>query len=258
MSEFVSRPLRLPPAFQLKSYETLGSTMDQARSLAEQGAEDGTLVWAQQQSGGRGRLGRQWVSPKGNLYLSLVLRPQCRATEAAQLGFIAALAIGEAIGSVAPPMDITYKWPNDVLLNGRKVSGILLESRGREMELDYLVLGCGINIASFPKAANYPATSLRFEGLPASVTVEDLLEAFCRYFLSWTNRWLDEGFAPVREAWLRHAARRNEEIDVRLAKETFSGVYRDIDIDGQLVLELPDGQYRRVASGEVFPPDLPN
>ncbi|MGO1117608.1 biotin--[acetyl-CoA-carboxylase] ligase [Rhodovibrionaceae bacterium A322] len=249
--------MRLPPVFILKSYDSLGSTMDEARRLAEEeGAQDGTLVWARQQSGGRGRLGRQWVSPKGNLYFSLVLRPQCRAAEAAQLGFIAALAIGEAIGSVAPPMDVTYKWPNDVLLNGRKVSGILMESRGQEAELDYLILGCGINLATFPKEANYPATSLRFEGLPASVDVEDLLEAFCRCFLTWTNRWLEEGFAPVRDAWLLHAARLGEEIDVRLPNETFRGVYRDLDGEGQLIIELPDGEMRRVASGEVFPPDF--
>lgn len=249
------RSPRLPPAYRLVALDSVGSTMDEARRLAEQEqAEDGTLVWAREQRGGRGRLGRRWASPRGNLYFSLVLRPDCAPMQAAQLGFVAALALGEAIGTVSPPVEITFKWPNDVLLHGRKVAGILLESRSARQGggLDYLILGCGVNLAHFPQDTPYPATSLRFEGVPASVTEEELLEAFGRHFLSWASRWLDEGFAPVRKAWLRHAERLGEAIEVRLPNESLRGIFRDLDPQGYLLLEREDGELRRISGGDVF------
>lgn len=247
------REPRLPPVYRLQAFESVGSTMDEARRLAEAGAEDGTLVWAGEQTAGRGRLGRTWDSPRGNLYLSLLLRPECGPGQAAQLGFVAALALGEGIGSISPPVDVTYKWPNDVLLNGRKVGGLLLESRSTpEGDIDWLILGLGANVASFPKEANYPATSLRFEGVPRDVEAVDLLEAFSRYFMNWASRWLDEGFAPVRAAWLRHAERLGEPIEVRLPNETLAGTFRDLDAEGHLLLEQPGG-IRRIAAGEIFP-----
>lgn len=247
------REPRLPPVYRLHAHDSLGSTMDEARRLAEAGDEDGTLVWAREQTAGRGRLGRGWASPRGNLYLSLLLRPECAPAQAAQLGFVAALALGEAIGSISPPVDVTYKWPNDVLLHGRKVAGILLESRSTpEGALDWLVLGLGANVASHPKDTPYPATSLRFEGVPRDVDEIDLLEAFARYFVNWASRWLEDGFAPVRAAWLRHAERLGEEIEVRLPNQTLTGTFRDLDGEGHLLLGQPEG-VRRIAAGEVFP-----
>ncbi len=245
--------VKLPPAYRLVERDTVASSNEEAKDLARQGAEDGTLVWVREQQAGKGRAGRSWDSPRGNLYLSLVLRPECPLAEASCLGFVAALAVGEAIGSVAPPMDLLYKWPNDVLINERKVAGILLESETAGDALSWLVLGVGINLAHFPKDASFPATSLQFEGAPGSLTVEELLQAFCRYFQSWTSRWLEEGFAPVREAWLRHAYRKGESIEVRLPQETLTAVFKDIDEQGALVLSLPDGSERRVSFGEVFP-----
>lgn len=248
------REPRLPPAYRLHAFESVASTMDEARRLAEAGAEDGTLVWALEQTAGRGRLGKGWASPRGNLYLSLLLRPECRPARAAQLGFVAALALGEAIGSISPPVDVTYKWPNDVLLHGRKVAGLLLETRGTaEGDLDWLVLGLGVNVDSFPKETRYPATSLRFEGVPRDVDEVDLLEAFARHFMNWASRWLEDGFAPVRTAWLRHAERLGQEIEVRLPNETLTGVFRDLDEEGHLLLDQA-GTVRRIAAGEIFPP----
>ncbi|WP_366554023.1 biotin--[acetyl-CoA-carboxylase] ligase [Aquibaculum sediminis] len=245
---------RLPPVYRLVALDSVASTMDEARRLAEEeGAEDGTLVWAREQSGGRGRLGRQWESPRGNLYLTLVLRPDCPPAEAAQLGFLAAVAVSDAIGAVSPPVETTFKWPNDVLLHGNKVAGILMESRSTpDGGLDYLLLGCGVNVAHFPRDLMYTATSMHYEGVPKDVTEVDLLEAFGRHFLSWVSRWLDDGFAPVRKAWLRHAAGIGERIEVRLPRETLTGVFRELDEAGHLILELEGGERRRIASGEVF------
>jgi len=246
-------PPKLPPAYRLVTLETVESTNDEALRLATAGAEDGTLVWAREQTGGRGRQGRTWSSPPGNLYFSLVLRPDCAPAEAAQLGFVAGLALGEAIGSVAPPMiEVTFKWPNDLLLNGRKGAGILLESRSDpDGALDCLILGVGVNLAHYPEDTSFPATSLRFEGA-TQVTVVALLEAFSRSFMSWANRWLDDGFAPVRRAWLHHAHGLGEEIEVRLPRETLKGTFKDLDERGVLVLELPDGTRREISAGDVY------
>ena len=246
--------IRLPPAYRLVALDSVDSTNDEAIRLAERGAEDGTLVWARAQTQGRGRQGRGFVSPPGNLYLSLVLRPECDIAAAAQLSFVAALAVGDGIGSIAPPMlEITYKWPNDVLLNGRKVSGILLESRaGPAGGIDWLVLGVGVNVSSHPKDTAFPATSLHFEGTPAAVAETDLLQAFSRHFLSWANRWLDDGFAPVRQAWLSHAHARGETIQVRLPNETLSGTFADLDESGVLLLDVPGAGRRRITAGDVY------
>jgi BirA family biotin operon repressor/biotin-[acetyl-CoA-carboxylase] ligase len=243
----------LPPAYRLVALDRVDSSNDEAKRLAEAGAEDGTLVWVREQLKGRGRLGRPWASPPGNLYLSLVLRPDCTAAEAAQLGFVAALGIGDGVGSVAPPMiEVRYKWPNDVLFNGRKGAGILLESRMSPAGgLEWLVLGLGINVASFPEDTDFPATSLRFEGAPPDLDEVDLLEAFARHFLAWVNRWLEDGFGPIRETWLHHAQGLGESIEVRLPGETLRGTFRDLDEGGALRLERPDGQVLSIAAGDI-------
>jgi len=245
---------RLPPAYRLVALEEVDTTNAEAARRAAAGAEDGTLIWARSQTAGRGRQGREWVSPKGNLYFSIVLRPDSGIAAAAQLGFVAALAVAEAVGSVAPPMvETTFKWPNDVLFNSRKGVGILLESSlTPEGTLDWLVLGVGINVASYPGDTSFPATSLNYEAALTEDDVVNLLEAFCRSFLNWTNRWLDDGFAPIREAWLQHAVKRGETIDVRLPEETLRGIFTDLDPEGRLVLTLPDGDRRLISAGDVF------
>lgn len=246
--------LRLPPAYRLVRRDKVDSTNAEAKRLVRDGAEDGTLVWAQEQTKGRGRHGRTWASPPGNLYLSLVLRPDCAPAVAAQLGFVAAIALGDAVGSVAPPMvEVRYKWPNDVLFNQRKGAGILLESSlSPDGTLEWLVLGLGVNVKSHPEDGAFPATSLKYEGAPPSVTVEALLEAFARHFLNWVNRWLEDGFGPVRHAWLNHAQGLGETITVRLEKESFEGTFHDLGPDGTLLLDLPDGSRREIAVGDVF------
>jgi BirA family biotin operon repressor/biotin-[acetyl-CoA-carboxylase] ligase len=251
-----NREPRLPPAYRLVALEEIDSTNSEAKRRAAAGAEDGTLIWARSQTAGYGRQGRGWASSSGNLFLSLIARPDCTLAEAAQFSFITAVALGEAIGSVAPPqIDVTYKWPNDVLLNGRKVAGILLESKADgDQRLEWLVIGVGANVNSFPSESRLPATSLHFEGCPASVSAVDLLEAFTRHLLSWINVWLEDGFAPVREAWLRHAQGLRSQIEVRLPKETLTGIFSDLDPQGTLVLTLPDGSTRRIAAGEVYLP----
>lgn len=245
--------LALPPGYQLLCYDTIGSTNDEAKRLARDGAPEKTVVWAREQTAGRGRRGRAWLSPRGNLALSLILRPRCAPAPAAQLGFVAALALAEALDPSLPPTTaLRFKWPNDVLADGRKLAGILLESEtGAAGRLDFVVIGVGANLAAAPAAVEFPATSLAEHGVGPPAP-GDILAGFVQAFEHWARRWRDEGFLPVRAAWLARAVALGETIRVRLAGGSFDGRFLDVDEDGALLVEAAGGA-RRIAAGEVFP-----
>ena len=244
---------RLPGFYRLARFAVLDSTNEEAKRQATSGAAEGLLVWAGAQTAGRGRRGRPWVSVPGNLYMSILLRPARPAAAAAQLGFAAALAVGEAVLPLLPdPADLAYKWPNDVLLRGRKISGILLESQAAgEGRLHWLIVGIGVNVASSPEETEYPATSLAAAGA-AALSVEAMLETVARRFHFWYERWRDEGFAPLRPVWLARAQRIGEAIRVRIAGGNSEGRFVGLDEEGALLLE-DGGGLRRIAAGDVFP-----
>lgn len=228
--------MRLPAFYRLQVFEELASTNDEAKRLAAAGAPEGALIVARRQTAGRGRSGRVWESPPGNLYFSLLLRPGRPPAESAQLSFVTALALSDAL-----PAPTALKWPNDILARGRKLCGILLEGSA-----DALVVGCGVNVESAPPGA----TCLRAEG--ADAAPETVLAAFCEAFLPWRRRWAEEGFAPIREAWLARAHGLGAAVTARLGRETLHGVFADLDGDGALVLDLGAGNRRRIAAGEVY------
>ena len=244
--------MALPPPFRLVAYETIGSTNDELKRLAREGAPEGLVVTAERQTAGRGRRGRAWVSPPGNLYSSTLVRPDCRAAAAAQLGFVAALGVHGAIGELAPHVDARCKWPNDLLAAGKKVSGILLETEMVAGDRPgFVILGVGVNLASSPRDTPYPATSLAEEGAPG-VAPSMMAAAFIRHFAGWLTTWRQGGFAPIRAAWLARAMGLGEPIQVRLERDTLDGRFLDLDDDGALLLGQPEGT-RRIAAGEVFP-----
>ena len=250
----MDRPASLPAGYGLAVFETLDSTNEQARRLAIDGAPDGTVVWAKSQTAGRGRQGRQWQSPEGNLYCSIVVRPEMTAGDAAQFSFVTALALGRGVSDLLPDdTDMRYKWPNDLLLNGRKVAGILLESSGVAAgRLDWLVIGVGLNVEEYPDIADgYPAISLRALGAEP-LTVQALLTRFIVGFAHWRARWQNEGLSVVREAWLDRAARLGENIAVHLPDGQLSGRFSGLDEGGALLLDLPDGSRRTITAGDVF------
>lgn len=252
-------PPLLPAGYRLIRRETIGSTNDEAKRLARTGAAAGTVVWAFEQTAGRGRRGRPWASPRGNLYASLVLRPACPPDGAARLGFAAALAVVDALGDLVPGLEgLACKWPNDVLLGGRKIAGLLLESEfgpgpnaGDDENRAFLVIGAGINLVSAPPDSEFPATSIAAEG-HASPKPAAMLQAFLRCFASWERCWREQGFAPVRAAWLARATARGQPIRVRLESATLHGRFADLDQRGALVLETVDG-LRLISAGDVFP-----
>lgn len=244
----------LPAGYRLVACESVASTNDEARRLAMDGAPDGTVIRALRQTAGRGRRGRAWESRPGNLCCSMIVWPGRPVAEVAQYSFVAALALGEAIEGLLPDgVTLCYKWPNDLLLDNAKVAGILLESAGAgEGRLDWLVIGCGLNIEHFPTVTDgYPATSLAAVGCPL-VSVDDMLVRLVIAFDHWRCRWRDEGIAAIRAAWIARAAGLGEDIEVRLPNDRFRGVFAGLDDSGALLLDLPDGARRVISAGDVF------
>lgn len=230
--------------------ETTGSTNDDAKAQARDGAAEGTVVHARRQTAGRGRLGNQWMSETGNLYMSIVLRPQVSAAESGQLSFLAAVALAQTAESFLPQgSDIALKWPNDLLVGGRKAAGILLESESTPASstLDWLVIGMGLNLRHAPEGA------IALGDLAgAAIDVDRARDLLIGNMLSLYRRWQVEGFAPVRSAWLDRAARLGQPIRVRLPNEEFTAVFDGIDARGALEVTMQDGAKRVIASGEVF------
>ncbi len=230
--------------------DIVDSTSDDAKALAAEGAPHGSVVWAREQTAGRGRYARQWQSPPGNMYMSVVLRPQVPPARTAELGFVAALAVAETVEAFLPGgPPARLKWPNDVLVDGGKISGILLEGQFNGMDIAWVVAGIGINVTGAPDNPAYPAASLAALGA-AGVASRDVLEKLLARLGAWLEIWRDSGFAAVREAWMARAARLGEILTVRIGTEPLSGHFRGIDHDGALLLETPQGT-RRITAGEV-------
>jgi len=231
-------------AFDVRHYDRLGSTNDEARRLAEMGVPHGTVVHADQQTAGRGRLSRRWFSPPGNLYLSIVLRAAVPASRSIEIGFLAALAVADAVDALLPrSLRASLKWPNDVLVRDGKIAGVLVEQSGAAS-----ILGIGLNVLHAPSDASYRVSTIVGCGGLATVdgTRDKLLEALG----SWLAIWETDGFAPIRTAWLARAHPPGTTLGVRLADTFVTGRFAGIDLDGALLLDTPQGRGRIVA-GDV-------
>jgi BirA family transcriptional regulator, biotin operon repressor / biotin---[acetyl-CoA-carboxylase] ligase len=240
-----------PPFFRTHRFESLASTSDEAKRMAAAGAPEGTLVLACRQTGGRGRRGRHWDSPEGNFHGSLLLRPACPVPVAAQLSFVAAVAVAQALTAWLAAERIRLKWPNDVLADGAKLAGILAESASAaDARVAWLVLGIGVNLTHCPQGLDYAATSLSALG-QAGVSPEAMLGTLAPALLDWYRRWQRHGFAPVREAWLSLAVGLRQPVRALTPDGIVEGVFRDLDPAGALLLAMPDGGQRRIEAGEV-------
>ncbi|MCH8861800.1 MAG: biotin--[acetyl-CoA-carboxylase] ligase [Proteobacteria bacterium] len=251
LSETDYRP---PAGYGVAVCDEIDSTNEEAKRRVGEGMPGPTWFIARSQSAGKGRRGREWVSEPGNLYASLLLRPGASAAEAALLSFASALAVAEAIEEVTGvTRKLRCKWPNDVLYGGKKISGILLESASsKEGALDWLVIGVGINLAHFPPQTSYPATSIAAEGF-AGITAPDLFAALARRMDGWLETWRQEGFPPIRKAWLARAAGLGEAMVARTGSEDIAGRFRGLGPGGALLIEIEDGSLREILAGDVFP-----
>ena len=260
---------RLGPAaaeqgFRLAAYESIGSTS--AEALERAGAGDPGRLWVVSacQTAGRGRRGRRWETQPGNLAATLLL-VDVPAMRIATLGFAAGLAVDAAIRACAPGLSIRVavdavdapsgsrlrlKWPNDVLVDGAKIAGILLEARAGAGGAGALAVGIGVNVHQAPRDTPYPATSLSACG--ANLSAEDLFAALSDAWLEQERVW-DEGrgFPAIRDRWLRHAAGLGAPVAVRHDDEILSGTFETIDEEGRLVVRAADGSARKISAGDV-------
>ncbi len=244
----------LPRSISLHTFDVIGSTNEKAKEMSVDGAGDWTVIWSRAQNNGKGRFGKKWISPVGNLYLSILLKPNYNLEACSKISFLAAVAVKEAIkNSVIPESTISFKWPNDVLLNNKKVAGILLESsfKANAKKVDWLVVGVGINVKNFPENVDYPATSLENQGAE-NINVQQIMEKFIKSFIKLQKQFDDSGFAEIRKKWLESAEGKNKTIKIKTAQKIIAGTFKDIDEDGLLVIKTDDGKMKKISAGEVF------
>jgi BirA family biotin operon repressor/biotin-[acetyl-CoA-carboxylase] ligase len=241
-----------PQGSALREWTEIDSTNEEARRLAAAGEHGPVWLRADRQTAGRGRRGRAWESPAGNLAATLLIVPGKPASECAQLSFVTAIAVADAASGFAANAEIKVKWPNDVLANGRKLAGILLESAsGGDGALTFLAIGVGINLAHFPPDTEFPATSLAALGVSVP-SPSAALSQLAAHFAKWYEVWMTNDFSPIQDAWLARAAGLGSRIRARLTHEETSGVFEGIDNTGALILREAQGRTRTIAAGEVF------
>ncbi|ALC17150.1 bifunctional biotin--[acetyl-CoA-carboxylase] synthetase/biotin operon repressor [Desulfuromonas soudanensis] len=242
-------------------FDELDSTNARARQIGDAGGADGTLVIADRQTAGKGRMGRQWVSPPGvNLYASVLLRPPIPPWQAPQLTFLSAVAVARAIEEISGVRP-RVKWPNDVLLDGKKVAGLLNEMNAETEGIRYVILGIGVNLNmgahQFPADLRYPATSLRLHtGGPVSRLA--FVQSLLRHLDALYQKCLSEGFSPVIAAWEGFFDLVGKPVEVDFQDRVVRGVVEGLDDIGALLLRLADGTLERVLAGDVRPLSSPS
>lgn len=235
-------------------FDQLDSTNAEARRRAEAGQTGPLWIGARRQTAGRGRYGRTWEGAGGNLAATLLTTTDKPATQAAQLSFVAALAVFDLAEAYVPRALLSLKWPNDLLVDGAKASGVLIES-GQAAEGLWLAVGVGVNLVSHPGGTERPATDLSAHlrgdvGGPPGF--DDALARLAEAFDRWRRLWDGQGFMPIQAAWTERAAGLGRPAVARLGQETVHGIAEALDADGALRLRLPDGSIRRITAGDVF------
>ena len=266
-----SRRESLVLSAQIRTVAETGSTNADMIALAGTGLEEGVWLRADRQTSGRGRQGRAWVSPPGNFYASTLVRLRPSDPPAATLALVAAVALEEAVSAYLPNpysresgnpgpqtassttlgsrlrgSTVEIKWPNDLLIDGAKLSGVLLERAG-----DAVVIGLGVNLAHHPADTDRVATSLAAHG--ATVAPEDFAETLADAFARWVERWRGEGIDVVRRRWVERAHEIGTPLTVRLPDGSAAdGLFGGLDAEGALILRLADGVRRVIHAGDVF------
>jgi len=238
--------------FRLECHEALESTSTTLKQHAEAGEAEGLAILARRQSAGRGRQGRGWESPAGNLYLSVLLRPTVALREAPQWSFVAAVALAETLKPLLPEAaQPSLKWPNDLLLNGAKAAGILVETGvASSNALDWMCIGIGVNIASKPSLPDR-ATACLAEFLPAPPVPETLAAALLQKLAHWHQTRVREGFDPIRDAWLRHGPAMGAAVSVKRDGALIEGAFAGLSPEGGLKL-AKDSEVPLILAGEII------
>jgi BirA family transcriptional regulator, biotin operon repressor / biotin---[acetyl-CoA-carboxylase] ligase len=255
LDEPLDTPITGLAGWRHRQLSETGSTNSDCLYAARNGDRGSLWITAISQRSGRGRLGRHWVSEPGNLYTSVLLLDIAPLPRIGTLPFVTVLALHAAISEVAnfSTDRIRIKWPNDILIDGAKVSGLLMESETLPNGSLAIACGFGVNIAHHPDAPLYPTTDLRTLGL--DTTPEALFAKLAVNLALMLDIWnAGKGFAKIREEWLRHAKGIGEAITVNLPKEQLYGTFVDIDAQGRLVFAGPMGEERIISAGDIFFP----
>lgn len=237
----------------LRKTATASTNVD-VLDLARAGDPGRAWVVSERQDGGRARRGRSWTSEPGNLYASALLIDPCAPFHLPELPFVSVLAAADAVAQASGGRVPGIKWPNDLMLSGRKLAGILLETTRTEAGRTAVAVGIGINCRHYPFGTETPATSLLAEGIdvPPELLLDDLVAAFAARLAEWDE---GRGFAAIRAAWLERAVRLGEPIRVRLVDGEDEGLFEAIDEAGHLILARADGSRRKISAGDVFFPE---
>lgn len=245
------KPTPLPLGYTLYSFDVLENTMDKAHQLAKEGAPHKTLVIASKQTKGRGRRGREWVSPLGNLYLSLILRPRCQVKECGAFSFLLALAMGRSLQVLVPFEGIFFKWPNDLMIREAKIGGVLIETESivsratPDHWVNWAVGGMGLNLLEAPFCGEgFPSISLKDLGV--SLEPYDFLPLLCQHLEDLLSLWTSQGFPPLRREWLKKMYGLGTQIVVK--NQNTSGTCCGIDEDGALIIKTPQGFLKKIVS----------
>ena len=249
-----------PGGYQLHHFEEIDSTNAAAKRRFDDGDKGPFWVVADRQTSGRGSRGRPWQTFQGNLFASLLIVPDFPPRNAAQLSFVACLAVLDTLREFMhdeEEQEISLKWPNDVLVNGRKISGVLLES-GTDAKggMDWLVIGIGINLVDFPDGTPYPATSVRHECGKTPETIEAIIR-LANHVDRYLTQWKREGFGPIRDTWVSYAHGLGGPLKVKLGEDEQLGLFDSLDETGALMLNTPDGM-KRILTGDIFFPPKRN
>ncbi|WP_411816036.1 biotin--[acetyl-CoA-carboxylase] ligase [Hyphococcus sp. DH-69] len=236
---------RLPSGTAIELYESLDSTSLEAKRRAERGVAEPRWIVALAQTAGYGRRGRQWEQSIGDFAGTLLFAPEGASDNLGQLSFIVALALAQSLDEYLHEDQIRLKWPNDVMLNGAKCAGILLENLGQ-----YLAIGIGVNLVNAPKGLAYPTTRL-LDFIKDVPTPDSFCARLDHHFWALYRIWRQAGFGEIKERWLERAIGIGTEITVRLPNETLSGIFEGLDDSGALILRSDLGK-RMITAGEVF------
>ena len=241
------------PDFRHIELGDVSSTNAECMERARAGDAGGLWITAARQTGGRGRRGRTWVSEPGNLYASLLLIDPAPWEAMASLPLTVTVAVHDAVSALLPDSNerLRIKWPNDLLIDGHKTAGILIEAEQLNDGRRAIVIGCGVNIAHRPEAGLYPATCLADEGSSATpqVLFAHLVVSMDKALSDWDQ---GRGLPAIREAWLSRADGLGKPVTVNLPDRQIHGLFDGIDGEGRLMLATPDGKKQMIASGDVF------
>lgn len=236
--------------FTIHQFESLESSNKTAFEMARsKNIFDHEIILADMQTGGKGRESRSWSSPQGNLYFSLVLQPKVELAKIPQISFLAITALRLTVQSLVSDKKVENKWPNDLLINEKKVAGLLLESDFSQNGCEFVIVGIGLNVESNPDQTIFPASNLKNCGV--EISPEIVLKKFLDEFENLYQNWLSFGFEGIRKLWLQSAFRLHQQIKVKNNSEEISGIFCDLDVEGNLVLEV-EGRIKKIAAADIF------